>query len=692
MEFLCDQCGTKYETAQAVREDRAYQYKCGVCRNTILIRAATYTRRRGLDQGRGGAPRGFAGARIAPERRDGAALVAHASGAAPLAGAAGGAGQKNGASHVAHPTNGVGRAPVHENGVHASASAGADHVRNGVANGVAHGGAAGLGIGPVDGHGLRNGVAHPPAPTNGVAHAPAPTNGVAHAPAGEEGAVHAPGPAGAASAAGREASAPTGLAEGAAHDGAAPLQLDPVGMAAEDVGPARPPSRKRAEGGGKLSAAARDGLLGPFARTAAEGPTSRESAPRTPAALDAPPTTSPRDAAPRKRAAVDLRYADDPPTPPDRCLDLSFVANLGAKTAPAPAITPASVAPSAPARTPFRPADGPNRDARAEATHSSVIHRLGARLRRAPPAHLAGGLRAPRRLGKAQRLAAALGVFVAVTGLAVIIGVALERTATDRSGASATSGAELLPPPVARAIPFESLTAERQPPAAPAREEARRAPQGRTSDPPSPPPAATAAPAAPAAPAATAATAATAHESVPAPAPRYVAPRSARPEPLAAPEPPRLAARTEPPRREDAAPIASPPEAAPVPLPPSIPRQRPASQEPPAARDEEPVVARAGYRLPAPVTPRCVEKSARLPAPVADRMPGSVILRFAVGRDGAADLVQMQPGPDRLPGERVEPEIVEALTAAVKGCRFTPGLDDHGRPARMWVVSKVQFR
>jgi hypothetical protein len=109
------------------------------------------------------------------------------------------------------------------------------------------------------------------------------------------------------------------------------------------------------------------------------------------------------------------------------------------------------------------------------------------------------------------------------------------------------------------------------------------------------------------------------------------------------------------------------------------------------ASDAEAVAARPGYRAPAPLEPRCVERHIRLPASFSDRLPGSVILRFAVGRNGAADTLQVQPGPDRLPGERIEPEVVSALTAAVRACRFSAGTDEQGRPVRMWSVTRVQF-
>lgn len=117
----------------------------------------------------------------------------------------------------------------------------------------------------------------------------------------------------------------------------------------------------------------------------------------------------------------------------------------------------------------------------------------------------------------------------------------------------------------------------------------------------------------------------------------------------------------------------------------------PAPQQEPPPEEEEPVSPRPGYRRPAPLSPGCVERSLRVPQPIIDRLPGSVIVRFAVDRDGTAGKVQALPGPDRLPGERIEPEILAAITAAVTACRFTPGTDDQGVPTRMWLIMKLRF-
>lgn len=119
--------------------------------------------------------------------------------------------------------------------------------------------------------------------------------------------------------------------------------------------------------------------------------------------------------------------------------------------------------------------------------------------------------------------------------------------------------------------------------------------------------------------------------------------------------------------------------------------QRVASAAPAPGGGAEPVVPSAGSRHPSPATPGCVQQGIRLPSRWADRRPGSVLLRFAVGLDGIAEMIETRPGPDRAPGARVEADIAEALTAAVRACRFSPGADAQGRPVRMWMTMKVKF-
>ncbi len=90
-------------------------------------------------------------------------------------------------------------------------------------------------------------------------------------------------------------------------------------------------------------------------------------------------------------------------------------------------------------------------------------------------------------------------------------------------------------------------------------------------------------------------------------------------------------------------------------------------------------------------TPRCIEQNIRIASDLADRLPASVTMRFAVARDGTADLVQVLPGPDAARGERINPRLADALRSAVRGCRFVPGADDLGKPVRLWVVMQVRF-
>jgi hypothetical protein len=117
-----------------------------------------------------------------------------------------------------------------------------------------------------------------------------------------------------------------------------------------------------------------------------------------------------------------------------------------------------------------------------------------------------------------------------------------------------------------------------------------------------------------------------------------------------------------------------------------VPAPAAAAPPPPVERVEEeaPAFARTGFRRPAPETPGCVEGGIRIPRELGDRLPRTATLRFAVGRDGGADLVQVL-------GEGVDPRLGEALRSAVLRCRFVPGADETGRPTRLWVVMPLRF-
>jgi hypothetical protein len=378
---------------------------------------------------------------------------------------------------------------------------------------------------------------------------------------------------------------------------------------------------------------------------------------------------------------IDL-VLDDPPAPPSAAqgaVSADFATVEVATPVPAPALTSAATATAPAARRSFRPADLPNRSAR-EVTETTLSRSLRLTLAPAAPA-AADPERRPwwrpgRKLTRGQRLATVAAVFTATTALAVAVGIGVASRA---------------PPPVRPVARRGSVIRPVAPPAAAARAQApapvRAAP---TATAPREGPTATAP--APQRPAPQAFAPAPAAEAPPAPAPPQAAiaaagreTRPARKGSRTAAAPPRLPSRGKSTSRGVKVARASAAARNPEPA------ERASSPPPAPSRDGEPVAARPGYRAPSPVEPRCVERHVRVPATFSERLPGSVILRFAVGRDGVADTLQIQPGPDRLPGERIEPELVKALAAAVGACRFSAGTDERGRPVRMWSVMRVQF-
>ncbi|HEY7725444.1 MAG TPA: hypothetical protein VH880_08925 [Anaeromyxobacteraceae bacterium] len=180
----------------------------------------------------------------------------------------------------------------------------------------------------------------------------------------------------------------------------------------------------------------------------------------------------------------------------------------------------------------------------------------------------------------------------------------------------------------------------------------------------------------------------------PPPQPRRTAARESRPS-RAAPERSERAERAD--RSERVREVPPPP--APASVPAAVPPPQPqvqvaapapvpvAAAPPPPAEpvvEEAPAFAGTGFRRPAPETPGCVEGGIRIPRELGDRLPKTATLRFAVGRDGGADLVQVL-------GEGVDPRLGDVLRAAVLRCRFVPGTDATGRPTRLWVVMPLRF-
>jgi len=110
--------------------------------------------------------------------------------------------------------------------------------------------------------------------------------------------------------------------------------------------------------------------------------------------------------------------------------------------------------------------------------------------------------------------------------------------------------------------------------------------------------------------------------------------------------------------------------AAPPPTPAAATNQAPAPVEP-----------AKGWFRPGEVEKGCVARAIALPAGIT--ASGTLKVRFVVWTDGTADRVE-------LPGE-VSPLVAEAITAAVKGCRFTPGRRPDGARAPVWTVLPLRF-
>lgn len=434
------------------------------------------------------------------------------------------------------------------------------------------------------------------------------------------------------------------------------------------------------------------------ARVPSTGPAKRlEKPPPLPRAALSTASAPP---APARRSGYIEISDDDVLTPTGIHID-----PFSARVDPGAAMTPAPVrrvpapqlrrspTPSSPiprVRSSFRSADAANRGPRGETTssfpRSAASRQLGA-------VAAAGGAERPgplASLSRGQRFLASAAVFTLVTGLAVTLGIGMAARATERRLAAAAPAAAAASAPVPRG-PMAP-----EPGAAPG--------TASIGDPPDPYRAAPLPPALSGRPELSARAAA---ESEP-PAreaatqvrgtPRGAPARAGREESGPGREPFRAASAGRGLRVASVAP-GRPPQRRRDPLPAAtssvrargVERLSSASSLASAGRVEEPVAARAGYHLPAPVTPGCVEQGIRLPASWSRRRPRSVILRFAVDRRGGADLIQMQPGPDRRAGEGVEPDVAQALRAAVRGCRFSVGTDERGQAVRMWTVMKVKF-
>jgi periplasmic protein TonB len=99
--------------------------------------------------------------------------------------------------------------------------------------------------------------------------------------------------------------------------------------------------------------------------------------------------------------------------------------------------------------------------------------------------------------------------------------------------------------------------------------------------------------------------------------------------------------------------------------------------------EEEILHVQAGFRAPAMAARGCVQQSLRVPRELSGFVSGQVVVKFAVGRDGAPSRFSVVGSvPDRLAG---------AIWQAVQDCRWIAGADPSGQPVSIWVVMPLRF-
>ena len=114
-----------------------------------------------------------------------------------------------------------------------------------------------------------------------------------------------------------------------------------------------------------------------------------------------------------------------------------------------------------------------------------------------------------------------------------------------------------------------------------------------------------------------------------------------------------------------------------------VPGTAPPAPSGPAAV-EDVVFAGAGFRAPAMAQRGCVQRSVRVPRDLTGYVSGTIVVKFAVGRDGSPGRFAVTSGgvPDRL---------AAAVWQAVQDCRWVPGADPTGQPTSIWVVMPLRF-
>ncbi|MGC4001135.1 MAG: energy transducer TonB [Anaeromyxobacter sp.] len=110
----------------------------------------------------------------------------------------------------------------------------------------------------------------------------------------------------------------------------------------------------------------------------------------------------------------------------------------------------------------------------------------------------------------------------------------------------------------------------------------------------------------------------------------------------------------------------------------------PPPPEPTNEVEEAPRWMTTGYKKPVESEPGCVGRSVRLPRELAGFVSGALTVKFAVLSNGTVDKIEVM---QKLPDARIN----EAIAAAVRSCKFTPGADATGRPTAISVILPLRF-
>ncbi len=103
-----------------------------------------------------------------------------------------------------------------------------------------------------------------------------------------------------------------------------------------------------------------------------------------------------------------------------------------------------------------------------------------------------------------------------------------------------------------------------------------------------------------------------------------------------------------------------------------------------AIGEDSPAYAATGWKRPEQAQRNCVQDSVRIPRGLQGFAAGPVTVKFVIGPDGA-------PSEFQVLGALPDARIGAAIWQAIRACRWVPGADAQGRPAKIWVTLPIRF-